>query len=50
MDGLHTQVETARAIAQGAGGDYVLVVKGNQGDLQKNAQRLLRLTLGDGIE
>jgi hypothetical protein len=41
MDALHTQVETARTIVQRRGGDYVLVVKGNQGDLQKNAQRLL---------
>jgi len=35
MDALHTQVKTARVIVQEGGGDYVLVVKGNQGDLQK---------------
>ena len=41
MDALHTQVETARAVVQGGGGDYVLVVKGSQGDLQEKAQSLL---------
>jgi hypothetical protein len=41
MDALHTQVETARTIVQEGGGNYVLVVKGNQGDLQKCACRLL---------
>ena len=41
MDALHTQVETARAIVQEGGGDYVLVVKGNQGDLQKQACHFL---------
>ena len=41
MDALHTQVQTARAIVQEGGGDYVLVVKGNQGDLQKQASHFL---------
>jgi hypothetical protein len=41
MDALHTQVETARSIVQEGGGDYVLVVKGNQGDLQKQALHFL---------
>lgn len=41
MDALHTQVETARVIVQEGGGDYVLVVKGNQGDLQKQAAHFL---------
>lgn len=41
MDALHTQVETARAIVKEGGGDYVLVVKGNQGDLQKQAAHFL---------
>jgi len=41
MDALHTQVKTARAIVQEGGGDYVLVVKGNQGDLQKQACHFL---------
>jgi hypothetical protein len=41
MDALHTQVQTARVIVQEGGGDYVLVVKGNQGDLQKQAAHFL---------
>ena len=41
MDALHTQVATARAIVQEGGGDYVLVVKGNQGALQKQACHFL---------
>lgn len=41
MDAMHTQVETARAIVKEGGGDYVLVVKGNQGDLQKQACHFL---------
>ena len=41
MDALHTQVETARAVVQEGGGDYVLFVKGNQGHLQKQAQHFL---------
>jgi hypothetical protein len=41
MDALHTQVQTARGIVQEGGGDYVLVVKGNQGDLQKQACHFL---------
>ena len=38
MDALHTQVETARAVVQEGGGDYVMVVKGNQPTLQLQAQ------------
>ncbi len=34
MDALHTQVETARAVVQEGGADYLMVVKGNQGSLQ----------------
>lgn len=41
MDALHTQVETARSIVQEGGGDYVLVVKGNQEGLQKQARHFL---------
>lgn len=41
MDAMHTQVETARAIVKEGGGDYVLFVKGNQGDLQKQACHFL---------
>ena len=41
MDALHTQVATARAIVQEGGGDYVLVVKCNQGALQKQACHFL---------
>ena len=41
MDALHTQVVTARAIVQEGGGDFVLVVKGNQETLLDQAQHLL---------
>jgi hypothetical protein len=41
MDALHTQVQTARAIVQEGGGDDVQLVKGNQGDLQKQARHFL---------
>ena len=41
MDALHTQVKTAHVIVQEGGGDYVLVVKGNQGNLQKQADHFL---------
>jgi hypothetical protein len=41
LDALHTQVETARAIVQDQGGDYVLCIKGNQAGLQRQAQTLL---------
>ncbi len=41
MDALHTQVETARAIVQEGGGDYVLFVKGNQAGLQNQARHFL---------
>ena len=38
MDALHTQVQTARAVVQAGGADYLMVVKGNQGRLQEQAQ------------
>lgn len=41
LDALHTQVETARAIVEDQGGDYVLCIKGNQAGLQRQAQTLL---------
>lgn len=41
MDALHTQVKTARAIVQAGGGDFVMVVKGNQETLHQQAQNLL---------
>ena len=41
MDALHTQVETAHAIVQEGGGDFVLVVKGNQPTLLDQAKNLL---------
>jgi len=41
MDALHTQVETARTIVQEGGGDFVLVVKGNQETLLDQAKTLL---------
>ena len=41
MDALHTQVETARSIVQEGGGDFVLVVKGNQETLLNQAKNLL---------
>ncbi len=41
LDALHTQVQTARAIVQDQGGDYVLCIKGNQAGLQRQAQTLL---------
>jgi hypothetical protein len=41
MDALHTQVETARSVVQEGGGDYVLVVKGNQKTLQDQARHFL---------
>jgi hypothetical protein len=41
MDALHTQVQTARCVVQEGGGHYVLVVKGNQETLLKQAQTFL---------
>lgn len=41
LDALHTQTQTARAIVQEQGGDYVLCLKGNQPGLQRQAQTLL---------
>jgi hypothetical protein len=41
LDALHTQQETARAVVQEGGGDYLLTVKDNQPGLRKQlAQRL----------
>jgi len=41
MDALHTQTQTARAIVQEGGGDFVLFVKGNQAGLLQQAQHFL---------
>ena len=41
LDALHTQTQTARAIVQEQGGDYVLCLKGNQPGLQRPARTLL---------
>ena len=41
MDALHTQTQTARSIVQEGGGDFVLLVKGNQAGLLKQAQHFL---------
>jgi hypothetical protein len=41
MDALHTQVQTARSIVQEGGGDFVMVVKGNQETLHTQAKNLL---------
>jgi len=41
MDALHTQVQTARAIVQEGGGDFVLFVKGNQSGLLHQARHFL---------
>lgn len=41
MDALHTQVETAHTTVQECGGDFVLVVKGNQPTLLEKAKDLL---------
>ena len=41
MDALHTQVRTAQGIVREGGGDFVLVVKGNQSELQKQAAHFL---------
>jgi hypothetical protein len=41
MDALHTQVQTAHTIVQRGGGDYVLIVKANQGNLLTQAQQFL---------
>lgn len=41
MDALHTQVQTAGSIVQEGGGDFVLVVKGNQKTLLSQAKNLL---------
>lgn len=38
MDALHTQMQTARSVVQKGGGDHLMVVKGNQGNLQAQAQ------------
>jgi len=41
LDALHTQTQTAGAIVQEQGGDYVLCLNGNQPGLQRQAQTLL---------
>jgi Druantia protein DruA/DDE_Tnp_1-associated/Transposase DDE domain len=41
MDALHTQVKTARSIVQEGGGDFVMVIKGNQETLHQQAKHLL---------
>jgi hypothetical protein len=41
LDALHTQVQTAHTIVQEGGGDFVLVVKGNQPNLLQQAQHFL---------
>ena len=41
MDALHTQTQTARAVVQEGGGDFVLFVKGNQPTLLQQAQHFL---------
>jgi hypothetical protein len=41
MDALHTQTETARAVVQEHGGEYVLTIKDNQPTLRKTAEVLL---------
>jgi hypothetical protein len=41
MDALHTQVKTAHTVVQEGGGDFVLVVKGNQPSLLQQAQHFL---------
>jgi len=41
MDALHTQTQTAHAIVQEGGGDFVLFVKGNQAGLLQQAQHFL---------
>jgi hypothetical protein len=41
MDALHTQVQTARAIVQEGGGDFLLFVKGNQAGLLQQAKHFL---------
>ena len=41
MDALHTQVQTARAIVQEGGGDFVQFVKGNQSGLLDQAKHFL---------
>lgn len=41
MDALHTQVQTARAIVQEGGGDFVFFVKGNQAGVLGQAKHFL---------
>lgn len=44
MDALHTQSDTARALVQEAGGDYLMTIKDNQKVLRKTAQTLMAAT------
>jgi hypothetical protein len=41
LDALHTQVETAVALLQEAGADYLLTVKDNQKEIRRTVQKLL---------
>jgi hypothetical protein len=41
MDALHTQIRTAQGIVQEGGGDFVLFVKGNQGNLLDQSKHFL---------
>ena len=44
LDALHTQTRTARVLAQEAGADYLLTVKGNQETLQQTLKTLFTAT------
>jgi len=44
LDALHTQMETACRIVQGAGADYVLTVKGNQKGLRRTLRKRFAAT------
>ena len=44
LDALHTQTRTARVLAQEAGADYLLTVKGNQQTLRQTLQTLFTAT------
>jgi len=44
LDALHTKQETARALVQDCGADYLLTVKGNQAGLRRTVQGLLTAT------
>jgi len=44
LDALHTQAETARALVQEAGADYLLTVKDNQKGIRRTVQTLFAAT------